>query len=69
MKLVDLLDENCGYNPEDVQGDYELVGSTLYVDDRAHVLMPYNTELEYIVNEPKRFAFKLKGKFYAEHLE
>lgn len=69
MKLVDLLDENCGYNPEDVQGDYELVGSTLYVDDRAHVLMPYNTTLEYIVNEPKRMGLILNGRFYAEYLE
>lgn len=74
--LIELRQENCGYNPEPAEnfGEVDEVDNfTLYITDLEsnHVTVFYKeetikNELEFIKEYPKRVGVIFKGNFYLQ---
>ena len=76
LKLYELRQLNCGYNPEkaeDIGKVDEVDNFTLYITDEEtnHTMVFYkettiNNQIEFIENYPKTFGVVYKGSFYLQ---
>lgn len=76
LKLIQLRQENCGYNPEkaeDIGKVDEVDNFTLFITDpeSEHTMVFYKeetikNEIEFIENYPKKYGVIYNGNYYLQ---